>query len=347
MNSKKIKKIIIIAVIAAAGIYGAKYAYGLYSQFTEPVVPAKGSLYIPTGSNFDEVLDSLTSNNFLSDTAAFVRVARLKGYDDQNILPGRYIVNKGMSASDLVNKLQRGLQDPVKVTFNNIRTKAEFAGKIAKRIEADSSSLAELMNDNNYLGRFDFDTANIISMFLPDTYEFYWNTAPKPFFKRMKQEYDKFWTESRKQKADSLNMSLQEVAVLASIVQAEQLKHRSERPKIAGLYINRIKKNIPLQSDPTLVFALGDFSKKRVLNKDKEVNSPYNTYKYAGLPPGPINMPEKPSLNAVLDYEKHNYIYMCAKEDFSGYHYFSSNLRQHNIYAKRYQNALNKAKIYK
>ena len=186
-----------------------------------------------------------------------------------------------------------------------------------------------------------------MTMFIPNTYEVYWNTSAEEFVKRMAREYKAFWTEQRKAQAKALNLTQSEVSILASIVQAEQSEHRDERAQVAGLYINRIKKKMRLQSDPTLIYATGDFSIKRVLNKHMQLDSPYNTYMYAGLPPGPINLPEISSIDAVLDYEKHDYIYMCAKADFSGYHNFSRSFFQHNAYAKAYRNELNRRKIMK
>ncbi len=346
MSKKKIRTIIILSFLLLIFVLAGQYAYQVYTKIYEKNVESKGVVYIPTGADFDEFLDSLYASNLVADTAGFAQTAMLKGFN-KKVYPGRYVLKSGMTNAQIVNKFQNGLQDPVKLTFNSIRTKEQFAGKVAKKIEADSSSIAELLNNEAYVSEFGFDTKNIISMFLPDSYEFYWNTSAKSFIKRMNKEYKKFWTEERLQKAKALNLTPQQVSVLASVVQAEQLQHPSERAKIAGLYINRLKKGMLLQSDPTLIFAIGDFSKKRVLNKDKEINSPYNTYKHVGLPPGPINMPDKSSIDAVLNYQKHDYIYMCAKDDFSGYHNFATNLTQHNINARKYQNALNKQKIYK
>jgi UPF0755 protein len=178
-------------------------------------------------------------------------------------------------------------------------------------------------------------------MFIPNTYEVYYNITPAQLIDRMHDEYELFWNEERRKKAEAIGLTTVEVSVLASIVQAETIK-RDEAPVIAGLYINRLKKGIPLQADPTLVYAVGDFTLKRVLNEHKEVDSPYNTYKYRGLPPGPINMPEITSIDAVLNYKPSNYLYMCAREDFSGYHNFTSNLAEHNRNAHRYQQALSR-----
>ncbi|MCD4794855.1 MAG: endolytic transglycosylase MltG [Bacteroidales bacterium] len=338
----KVSLIILLIIITVCAIY----AYTVYRDVFKVNVSSNSYLLIPTNSTYEDVLDTLKAQEVLIDISSFKKTASLKKYKDI-IHPGRYKPEKGMTNNQLVNMLRSGRQTPVKVTFNNIRTINDLASKVSKVIEADSLLIIELLNDENFISQYGFDSRTIISMFIPNTYEFYWNTNAKKFIEKMMSEYNKFWTKERIEKAERIGLSKKEVSILASIVQAEQRAHNDEKPKVAGLYINRLNRNMLLQSDPTLIFASGDFTKKRVLNKDKEIESPYNTYKYAGLPPGPINMPEISSLNAVLNYDKHNYIFMCAKEDFSGYHNFSTNARQHGIYARRYQQALNKKKIWK
>ncbi len=347
LKSQKIKIIkfsffIAIILILIAGIF----AYSTYKDIFKSNVKTKTILFIPTGSNFQTIIDSLQSLNSLSDINSFKKTAQLKNFN-KNIHPGKYILKKGMTNNKIVNMLRSGRQTPVKLTFNNSRTIYDFAAKVSKFIEADSSEIINILNDSDFIKQFGFNSQNIIGMFIPNTYEIYWNISAKDFIKRMNKEYSKFWNTERKNKAKKLNLTQKEVSILASIVQAEQQAHPDERPKVAGLYINRLHRGMLLQSDPTLIFASGDFTKKRVLNKDKEIDSPYNTYMYAGLPPGPINMPDISSIDAVLNYKKHNYIFMCAKEDFSGYHNFSTNVRQHGIYARKYQQALNKKKIWK
>lgn len=342
---KKIIKVsltILLIIITVCAVY----AYTVYRDVFKANVSSNSYFLIPTNSTYKDVLDSLKAQEVLIDTASFKKTTSLKKYKNR-IHPGRYLLEKNMTNNQLVNMLRSGRQTPVKVTFNNIRTINDLASKVSKVIEADSLLIIELLNDENFISKYGFDSRTIISMFIPNTYEFYWNTNAKKFVEKMMSEYDKFWTKERIEKAERIGLSKKEVSILASIVQAEQRAHNDEKPKVAGLYINRLNRNMLLQSDPTLIFASGDFTKKRVLNKDKEIESPYNTYKYAGLPPGPINMPEISSLKAVLNYDKHNYIFMCAKEDFSGYHNFSTNARQHGIYARRYQQALNKKKIWK
>ena len=211
---------------------------------------------------------------------------------------------------------------------------------------ADSIEILDLFSDENMILEFGFNTETFRAMFIPNTYEFYWTTSADEFAKRMKTEYDRFWDKSRKAKAEEIGLSPEEVIILASIVQSETIK-KDELETVAGLYINRLKKDIRLQADPTIKYAVGDYSLKRVLTKHLEIDSPYNTYKNVGLPPGPIAFPEITTIDAVLNYEKHKYLYMCAKEDFSGYHNFAQTLSQHNRNAAKYRKALDKKRIYK
>jgi len=341
-KSIKISLIIIFFVLAAVAVY----AYSVYRDIFKSNITNDIYIYIPSNSTYEDLIDTLQYSKVVIDLSSFQQTARLKKFGD-NIHPGRYKLDSGMTNNQLVNMFRSGKQSPVKVTFNNIRTIHDLASKACSDIEADSLALVELLNDESVINEYGFNMNNIVGMFIPNTYELYWNTSAVEFVEKMKKEYDKFWNEDRIQKAEKIGLTKQEISVLASIVQAEQRAHNDEKAKVAGLYINRLNRNMLLQSDPTLIFASGDFTKKRVLNRDKEIESPYNTYKYAGLPPGPINMPEISSIDAVLNYEKHNYIFMCAKEDFSGYHNFSTNAKQHGIYAGRYQQALNKRKIWK
>jgi UPF0755 protein len=216
---------------------------------------------------------------------------------------------------------------------------SDLAEKVSRNLELTPQEFEVKLIEFALANKDGFDKHNVIAMFIPNTYEVYYNIAPEALIKRMRNEYENFWNESRKQKAAEIGLSPVEVSVLASIVQAETVK-REEAPTIASLYLNRLKQGIPLQADPTLVFAVGDFSLKRVLNEHKEIDSPYNTYRYAGLPPGPINLPEINSIDAVLNYVPSNYLYMCAKEDFSGYHNFTNNYNEHMNNAIRYQRAL-------
>lgn len=309
--------------------------------------PDGESVYIeiPTGSTYDDVLRLLEEKSILIQTEGFRWVAEKKNYNKQ-VKPGRYKIQNGMTNTELVNLLRSGRQSPVKVSFHYVRTLEQLAGKVAAKIEADSTEVLSAMLNSDWYQSFGADSLTALLLFIPNTYEFYWNTNGEQFVKRMGDEYRKFWNEERRSKAESMRLSPSEVGVLASIVQAEQSQKQDEWPRIAGLYMNRIEKGMLLQSDPTVVYAHGDFGLKRVLLRHLEIDSPYNTYKYAGLPPGPIVLPEPAAIDAVLNYEHHNYIYMCAREDFSGYHNFAVTLTEHNRNAEKYQRALNRNRIY-
>jgi len=322
--------------------------YELYSRVYQPnvVLPdnTEKYIYIPSNSEFSDVVKILIENGLLINANSFEWLAKEKKYDT-NIKAGRYKINRVLNNNDLVNLLRSGRQSPIKVTFNNLRNKEQLAGKIASQIEADSLSIISYITDTTFLNKLELNTENVACLFIPNTYEFYWNTSVEDFVNRMIKEYSDFWNSSRKKKAAEIKLNYYQVAVLASIVEKEQSIKRDERPEIAGLYLNRLKKRMKLESDPTLIFALGDFTIKRVLNKDKKVKSSYNTYKNKGLPPGPICIPSINAIDAVLNASKHKYIFMCAKEDFSGYHNFAKTYAKHLINARKYQKALNKRKI--
>lgn len=336
------KKLALIALIAAviAGFFG----YDYYKDVTHPNTAfssLKKSVFIPSESTFENLLEVLVTDSIIADTASFLWVAEQKKYFNR-VKPGHYIIEKGASNNDIVNLLRSGNQTPVKLIFNGARTPQEVAGKIAAQIEADSLSLLEALTSEDYAQKYGFTKDSYRTMFIPNTYEIWWNTNADGFVEKMAQEYKRFWNESKVAAAKEKGLSQSEVGILASIVKAETAM-RTEAPIVAGLYLNRLEHGIPLQADPTLIYASGDFTIKRVLDKHKEIDSPYNTYKYGGLPPGPINYPELNYLTAVLSPEKHDYIFMCAKADFSGYHNFSKTLRQHNIYAREYVRAIRKA----
>ena len=301
-------------------------------------------LKIPSNSVYKNVVDKLYEERVINDALSFSFVAKVLGYQD-GVKPGLYQIEPKMNNLQLVRMLRSGQQTPVRVTFNTVRTQEDLAEKISVNLEVSKEQFLELLQDSVYIRKFGFEEETVMSMFIPNTYEFWWNTSAAELFERMHKEYQSFWTEARSQKAQDLGLSKEEVSTLASIVQAESQKS-DERPKIAGVYLNRLRIGMPLQADPTLVFAAGDFSIKRLSAKQMAIDSPYNTYKYAGLPPGPINLPDINSLDAVLNPEKHNYLYFCAKEDFSGYHSFAVGYEEHLSNARRYQRALNAANIY-
>lgn len=301
---------------------------------------------IPTGSKYEDVLVILKEQNVLKNYTSFDLLAKRMNLN-KKVYPGNYVFKPGMNNKDIIRMLRGGLQTPVKVTFNNVRTKQDLAGKISKTLEIDSATFLSMLYDTAFLQANGLDTNTVLCLFIPNTYEMYWNTSQKKLMERVQKEYKNYWTETRINKAKEQGLTPIQAATLASIVQAEQLARPSERPIIAGLYLNRLKKNMNLESDPTLIFATRDFTIKRVLNIHKSIDSPYNTYMHAGLPPGPINLPEISSLNAVLNPDKNDYIFMCAKEDMSGYHNFAIDYATHLKNAQLYVAALNKMKIYK
>jgi UPF0755 protein len=318
-----------------------------YQQvFSENVEIEEGYtfFYISTGSTYEEVWEELNEENILINKKSFEWVAQRKEYSN-NIKPGRYKIENGMSNNELLNLLRSGNQEPVMVVFNNMRTLAQLAGKISTYIEPDSLDILKHLLDSGLPAKYGFNDETFKAMFIPNTYEMFWSYSAVDFTNRMAREYESFW-EKRDKKLAKLELTREEVSTLASIVDEETF-FDEENKRVAGLYINRLEKGIPLQADPTLKFAIGDFTRKRILNADKKIDSPYNTYKHRGLPPGPITIPSVSAIDGVLNYEKHNYLYMCAKADFSGNHAFARTLRQHNQNAVEYQKELNKRGIYR
>jgi UPF0755 protein len=320
-----------------------------YRKIYYPNVVTHGNpsefIYIPTGASFEEVMDTLCKNNYIIDKGSFEWMAEKKNYKN-NISPGRYRIKNNMSNNELINILRSGKQDPVKLTINKTRTMEILAGRLSKKIEADSLSLISAFRDNELLAPYGFNSQTVAAMIIPNTYKFFWNTSAKQFAERMYKEYQIFWTEERKAKAAEINMTPLEVTILASIV-TEETARSFEDPIVAGVYINRLNKGMKLQADPTVKFAIGDFSLKRILLKHLEYDSPYNTYVYKGLPPSPICIPEPACIDAVLNYQHHSYLYFCAKDDLSGTHAFAKTLVQHIKNAQAYQRALDKQKIWK
>ncbi len=343
MSLSKRNRFLILFFILALIVAGLR-GFQLYRYVVYDNVKTAGTIIIPRHATFDQVLDSLRAKDILKNEKAFKWVAEKKDYP-RYIKPGKYLFQASQNSNSMVNMLKAGNQQPVSVIFNNLRFMEELAGKISRYIEPDSSTLLAHLTDSATITRLGFDKNSFHAMFIPNTYQMYWTTSPEKFIERMKTEYDRFWNNDRKAKAERLGLSPVEVITVASIVQEETAK-KEEMPVVAGLYLNRIRKGIPLQADPTIRYALGNFDVKRILTKYLEIDSPYNTYKYAGLPPGPINFPEVTSIDAVLNPKEHSFLYMCAKEDFSGYHNFARTLREHAQNARRYQQALNDRKIW-
>lgn len=337
--------IIFLVIIIIAGFKG----FDLYRKAFSPniFVPSEEKiyLYIPTGSTYKTVLENIRELNVARNMKTLEWTAQKKKYPNL-IKPGKYRIRNRMSNNEFINMLRSGRQEAVKLTFNNIRTLEQFSGCVARQLEFDAEDLLVLLKADSLQIKYGFSKYTLSCMFIPNTYEFFWNTSPEKFIERMHIEYDLFWNSKRQRKADKLNMTREEVITLASIVN-EETDMADEKARIAGLYLNRLKKGMRLQADPTVIYAVGNFNIKRVLRKHYQINSPFNTYKIDGLPPGPICFPEISSIDAVLEYEKHKYLYMCAKPDFSGYHVFAVTLSEHNRNAALYRSELNKRRIYR
>lgn len=343
MRRKKIYVVFILVFSVLLSTFGF-YTYQLIQTPNILVDKEDRILLIPYGATFKDVQNKLYDEDYVQDLITFSFLAKLMDYDE-NVKAGRYLLRANMTNMDAIRLLRSGSQTPLNITFNNARLKEDLAEKLCSNIAANKDKFLALLNDTAVISNYGFNPNTITSMFIPNTYQVYWTISEKELLDRMKLEHDKFWNEERLEKAEAINMTPVEVSTLASIVEAES-KMRDEQPRVAGVYINRLNRGMALQADPTLVYAAGDFTISRVLNEHKEIDSPYNTYKYAGLPPGPINVPSISAIDAVLNYESHKYLYFCAKEDFSGYHNFATNLTQHLNNARRYQQALNRARIF-
>jgi UPF0755 protein len=338
----------ILYFLALTGIVIILILIVLYRNFFGVSIVAGNDhkiIFIPTGSSYEQAIDTIESKLVIKNKKAFDWLARKKRYQ-LLIKPGRYIIDGSYSYNSLINLLRSGRQTPVKVTFSNVSTLNQIAGRIGRQIEADSSVIMNFLSHESNYTNDGFRNDNIVSLFIPNTYEFYWNTDAKGLYTRMLKEYRLFWNDERLQKAKKMGLDPKEVSILASIIDDEAAKSE-EKPKIAGVYLNRLKRGIPLQADPTIIFALNNNTVTRVLKKDLLVDSPYNTYRHSGLPPGPIGCPTIDGMDAVLNAEIHDYLYFAARPDFSGYHNFSRTLSEHNHYAALYQKELNKRKIFK
>ncbi len=343
-----IKKILLFLVFVGL-IGGGLFAYMVYGAFFTPNTKFdidEAYIFIKSDDSFEKVKDALSP--FLEDLETFEQAADRKGYS-QNVKGGKFAIRKGMNNNDLIGALRSG-SIPVKVAFNNQESLETLAGRIASQIEADSVSLLKAFNDVDFQKENGFDNGHELTPYIPNSYEFFWNTSAEKFRDRMITEYNRFWNEDRKAKAEKIGLSPKKVISLASIVHKETAKVE-ERPRVAGLYLNRLRKNMLLQADPTVIYAIkkhtGNFDMviKRVLYKDLELDSPYNTYKYAGVPPGPIAMPDISAIDAVLSPEKHDYIYMVANVEDFGYHKFAKTAAQHNRNKAQYIRWINAQKI--
>ena len=340
-----IKKILL--VVSLLGVVAmAAFAYYVYQNiFTDNTAfnNEEAHVYITNGATFNDVLDEVAP--LLKDKETFSKVAHRKGYVN-NIKSGHFIIKKGMNNNDIINSIRVG-NIPILVRFNNQERLENLAGHLAYQLDTDSLSLLKAMKDTSFLQKAGFTHQTALGMYIPNSYEVYWNASAETIRDKMLAEYNKFWTAERKRKTEKLELTRDQVLSLAAIVQKETAK-TDERPRVAGVYINRIKRGMPLQADPTVIYAkkLNDqnFDQiiKRVLYKDLEIDSPYNTYKYAGIPPGPITMPDISAIDAVLNYEDHDYYYFVANVNNFGYHKFAKTLAQHNRNRQEYVAWINK-----
>lgn len=346
MSSKQSKNIFIIIAVVILLIAAFVLPKLYFKYFANNIkVTEKVYLYIPTGATYQQLTDSIAKGDFLKKPEYFYSLASDRELQTK-VKPGKYAVLPGMTNRALVNMLIAGNQEPVDLSFRDVRLKENFAKMVSKKLEFDSASLMNLLDSSAFVAEYGFTKDNVYTMFIPNSYQMFWNTSAKDFFIRMNKEYTNFWTPERLKKAEELKLSPQQVTILASIVDAEALVDK-EMPTIAGLYLNRLRRGIKLEADPTVIFANNDFTIRRVLNRHLTKESPYNTYRNYGLPPGPIMMPSINAIDATLNPVNHNYIYMCAKEDFSGYHNFASTLSEHLVNARKFQEALNKRNIKK
>ncbi len=311
--------------------------------------PESFVLLIPEGSTYESVLDTLKKNDVINDQMSFRFMAKLLNYPER-VKAGRYVIKSNSGNLQVISKLRNGLQDAVKLTFNNIRLKDDLIERVGRKFAFGPAILGEMLNDPAVCQKYGLDTTNIVSMFLPNTYELFWNTKPEKLLDRMHDEYKKFWTAARLEKAKAIGLTPAQVSVMASIVDAET-NQEDEMPRVAGVYLNRYNLPMPLQADPTVIFAWRDFGIKRVTERLLAIRSPYNTYRNQGLPPGPINLPSTVAIDAVLNAEKHDYLYFCVKlgDDgkFTGHHEFAATYEDHQNNARLYQKRLNELKIQK
>ena len=334
------RKILFYIVLVSLLVGTVTVAMGVV-QFKGNAVPERSELFIGSQIDYDGLLDSLKPR--IKHRAAFRRYARRIGLPE-SFKPGHYVLEPGMNVLGVARMLKFGMQTPVRVTINNVRTPGQLARKLSRQIDADSAALMRVLTSEEAAAAVGFDSLTLFSMFIPDSYEFYWTVSPEELLQRMRREYDRFWTPERDARRERSGLSRLEVMTLASIVY-EETRKSDEMPRIAGVYINRLRKRIPLQADPTVKYAMQDFSLRRILYRHLKYPSPYNTYINRGLPPSPICMPGKDAIEAVLGFEEHDYIFFCARPEFDGYHNFARTLREHNANARAYSAELNRRNI--
>lgn len=332
--------IVVLLIIIAVG-------FKVYEDVFAPSIQLnkndKAYIFVPTIHPLTELETQWKTQGIIEHPAILIRLIRLLGFESK-LKPGRYEVTSDMSNYDLLRLMASGKQTPIDITFKYAERKTDLAAFWSKQLEADSATLLALLNSPYTLSETSLDTANSVSICIPNTYNFYWNTTAEDLLLRLQKEYLKFWNETRKQQAEQLKLTPAQVSVLASIVQKETYQ-KSEMPIIAGVYYNRLQRNMPLQADPTILFALNDKSIRRVSGHMLKIESPYNSYNRKGLPPGPICVASVQAIDAVLQLQNHNYIYFCAREDFSGFHRFASSFAEHQVNARKYQRELNRRGI--
>ena len=345
MKKKTIYILSLVAVLLL--LVGGAVAYVAYSAVMAPVVEGEEAVYIQVrpSDNTQQVGEMLASAAEVKTMAGFAPLMKHYKYD-QRVKPGNYAIRPGDSMRDICLRLLSGNQTPVNLVIPSVRTLDRLAGTVGRQLMTDSASVMALLTDAHFLDSLGYTSATAPCIFIPNTYEVYWTMTPEQFVTRMLKENKRFWDDSRMAKAKAQGLTPNEVMTLASIIDEETAKD-DEKVMVAGLYLNRLKRGMLLQADPTVKYALGDFELRRILYVHLQTDSPYNTYRYVGLPPGPIRIPSMSAIESVLNPTRHSYLYMCAKEDFSGYHNFAATLTQHNANARRYQQALNRLGIKK
>lgn len=342
---KRNRKRIFIWIASITLLLMVAIAAFLYSLVFKPIeLTEEVYIYIDEERDYETVVDQLKEKVELPNEDIFRFLANRMNYPNM-VKTGRYAVEDGMTMPDLIRRLRSGSQAPINLTFNNIRTMESLAGRLSSQLMADSVSILNVLNDTSIAASYGFNEQTFGAMFIPNTYEVYWDTSIESLINRMKKEYDAFWNTDRRAQAEKIGLTPLEVATLASIVE-EEATYADEYPIVAGLYINRLNRGMRLEADPTVKFAVGDATLRRILFKHLEVESPYNTYKVDRLPPGPIRIPSTSAINATLSPAQHNYIFMCAKDDLSGRHNFAVTHAEHARNARAYQRALNERGIY-
>ena len=342
-ETKRLLTILLITSLLLILIAGSIFYYFIFGPQFHP--PKTSYVYIDRDDTTDSIFYKVEQKGHANNLTGFRWMAHYKKLE-QNIHTGRYAIRPGDNVYYVYSRISRGYQDPMNLTIVPTRTLTALSRNVGRQLMIDSIEIAHSLTDTLFLQQMGFDKSNIYSLFLPDTYQVYWDMSPNDFLQRMKEEYNRFWNKARLDKATSIGMTPKEVTTLASIID-EETNNAQEKPIIAGIYINRLQRGMYLQACPTIKFALQDFTLQRITDAHLRIKSPYNTYTHLGLPPGPIRIPSKEAIESVLNYTHHNYLYMCAKEDFSGTHNFASNYTDHMRNARKYWKALNERKIFK